>query len=182
MSDRIKAKLSRYLILRLIYDIPGIRFNDLARITKLNNGSLSYSIRVLDKKNLIKVYKSSNKRTTRYFSPSVNVDDFLILGFFKNQICKEIVLLLHYKDGNTRFDEIKNHIKKSDSTTSWYLKKLLDNHIILKSKNGRHHLYTIKYPSLISRILKAYTSLYPDKIVIICVSLVNDSDQILQLL
>lgn len=54
MSDNIKANNGRNLVLKLIYDIHGIRFNDLSRITKVNNGTLSHSIRVLERNNLIK--------------------------------------------------------------------------------------------------------------------------------
>jgi hypothetical protein len=54
----------------------------------------------------------SSKRTSRYFSPYINVDDYVILGFFKNYTCREIILLLHYKNADAIFDEIKNYIKK----------------------------------------------------------------------
>ena len=123
---------------------------------------------------MIKVFKSSSTKTTRYFPPSVSVDDFLILGFLKNYICREIILLLHFKnEDTTTFTEIRNHIKKAASTTSWYLKNLRDNEIILKSKMGRHYAYTVKHPCLIDRILKTHDKLYLDNIVVNYISLAD---------
>lgn len=37
-----------YLILKLIQKIPGIKYSDLARLTKFNNRTISHSIRLLE--------------------------------------------------------------------------------------------------------------------------------------
>ena len=80
------------LISKLIHKIPGIKYSDLARITRFNNGTISHSIRLLEKKNLIMVYRNSDSNIVRYFSPSVPSNDYVILGFFRNNVHRKIIL------------------------------------------------------------------------------------------
>lgn len=164
MLEYCKTNGSKNLILKLIVNYPGIRYNDLARITKLNNGVLSYSLHVLEKNDLIKVSRCSNGRTTRYFSASVSNDDFQVIGYLKNSTPNKIILLLHNNKESTTFDEIKYHIKKSSSTTSWNLKRLLNDNIITRSKSRKkNYFYSLKDPGLIDRLTRNPSNLYLDK-------------------
>ena len=162
------------MILKLIINFPGIRYNDLARITKFNNGVLSHSLKVLEKNDRIKVSRYSNGRTTRYFSPSVPNDDFQIIGYLKKYTSNRIILFLHCNKDATTFDEIKNYIKKSSSTTSWNLKKLLDDNIITKIEpRKKNHFYAIRDPGLIDRVTRNPNNLCLDRVLSNYMSLVE---------
>lgn len=128
------------------------------------------------------VYRNSDSNIVRYFSPSVPSTDYAILGFFRNNIHRKIILYLYSNQSKTNFGEIKIHIKKSSSTTSWYLGRLLLCGIIIKSRMSRHSLYAIKDPSLINRIVEMYDCLHSRIDIFDSESLFDYSYQQLQLI
>jgi predicted transcriptional regulator len=151
----------RYSILRLIIQLPGIRYNDIARITKFNNGVISHFLCVLKKNYFIKVVRCSNGNIARYFSSSIANEDCLIIGYLKNETARKIVLFLHY-NRESNFEKIRLDINKASSTTSWNLRRLIDDDIIVKSRTKNHQYYFIKNPSLVAKILQNSTSLNLD--------------------
>jgi len=174
MIEYDKINGNRYVILKLIINFPGIRYNDLARITKFNNGVLTHSLKVLEKNNRIKVFRSSSGSTKRYFSPSVPNDDFQIIGYLKNNTSSKIILHLHCNKDAITFDEIKNYIQKSSSTTSWHLKKLLDDNIIAKLEGRKKNFsYALKDPLSIDRITKDPNNLCLDRVLSSSISLIE---------
>ena len=152
----------RYAILRLIVHLPGIRYNDLARITNLNNGVISYSLCVLEKNYLIKVARCSNGKITRYFSISISDEDCSIIGYLKIKTARKIILFLHY-NGESHFEKIRLHINKASSTTSWNLQRLVDDHIIVKLRAKNYQYYYIKNPSLIAKVIQNSANLLLDR-------------------
>ena len=151
----------RYSILRLIIQIPGIRYNDIARITNFNNGVISHFFCVLKKNYVIKLVRCSNGNIARYFSSSISNEDCLIIGYLKNETARKIVLFLHY-NRESNFKKIRLDINKASSTTSWNLKRLIDDDIIVKSIAKNHQYYFIKNPSLVTKILQNSTNLLLD--------------------
>ncbi|HET7643050.1 MAG TPA: hypothetical protein VFK40_06050 [Nitrososphaeraceae archaeon] len=61
------------IIIQFIYDIPGIRYRELLRVTGLSNGVLSYHLNLLDNSGRVQVHRVNN-RVTRYFSHGVSGD------------------------------------------------------------------------------------------------------------
>lgn len=165
-SDSNKPNLSRYLILKLINHMPGIRYNDLKRITKFNNGTLSHYLKTLEKDRLIRAFRCSKGRITRYYSSSISSDDFLIIGYLKSETPSRIILFLYYNSEST-FEEIKLHIRKASSTTSWNLGRLINDDIIVKSRNKEHRLYFIRNLNLVTRVIENPSNLYLDRAVLI---------------
>ncbi|TVP41002.1 winged helix-turn-helix transcriptional regulator [Candidatus Nitrosocosmicus arcticus] len=151
----------RYSIFRLIIQIPGIRYNDIARITKFNNGVISHFLCVLKKNYYIKVVRCSNGNIARYFSSSISYEDCLIIGYLKNETARKIVLFLHY-NSESNFEKIRLNINKASSTTSWNLKRLIDDDIIVKSRAKNHQYYFIKNPSQVAKFLQNSTNLLLD--------------------
>lgn len=95
-TDNNINKNGRDMILNTINQLPGIRYNDLARITKLNSGVISHSLCVLEKNNLVKVIRCSNGKITRYFSNSISDKYYSIIGYLKTETTRKIILFLHY--------------------------------------------------------------------------------------
>jgi predicted transcriptional regulator len=109
LDKRTNNNNCRYAILRLIDQLPGVRYNDLARITKRNNGVISHSLYVLEKNYLIKVVRCSNGKITRYFSISISDEDCSIIGYLKTETARKIILFLHY-NGGSNFKKIRLHL------------------------------------------------------------------------
>jgi predicted transcriptional regulator len=152
---------SRLTILSVINQLPGVRYNDLARITKRNNGVISHSLCILEKNYCIKVVRYSNGKITRYFSISIPDEYHSVIGYLKNETTRKIILFLHY-NGKSNFKKIRFHINKASSTTSWNLKRLADDDIIVRLK-AKNNYYIIKNPILVAKILQSSINLLLDR-------------------
>ena len=155
-------KNSRLTILSLINQLPGVRYNDLARITQHNNGVISYSLCTLEKNYCIKAIRCSNAKITRYFSISISDKYCPVIGYLKNETTRKIILFLYY-NGESNFKKIQLHINKASSTTFWNLKRLLDDNIIVRLKTKKNNCYFIKNPSLVDKVIQTFDDLLLDR-------------------
>lgn len=128
-------KLQQKLLL-FIGENPGIRYRELLRLINSSNGVLSYHINKLEKMELVNVDRKS--RITRFFPRNISNEIMVLLGILRNQTSYEIMKLL-YESGPVSQSEIVKYTRKSASTISWYIKKLLgDNIIYIKNKQGTY--------------------------------------------
>ena len=78
-------------------------------------------------------------RITRFFPRNISNELMVLLGILRNQTSYDIMQLL-YESGPVSQSEIVNHTKKSASTISWYMKKLLvDDIIYIKNKQRTYN-------------------------------------------
>ncbi|MDP9305210.1 MAG: winged helix-turn-helix transcriptional regulator [Thermoproteota archaeon] len=123
-------------LLLFIGENPGIRYRELLRLINSSNGVLSYHINKLEKMELVNVDRKS--RITRFFPRNISNEIMVLLGILRNQTSYEIMKLL-YESGPVSQSEIVKYTRKSASTISWYIKKLLrDNIIYIKNKQGTY--------------------------------------------
>jgi len=119
-------------LLLFIGENPGIRYRELLRLIKSSNGVLSYHINKLEKMELVNVDRKS--RITRFFPRNISNEIMTLLGILRNQTSYEIMKLL-YESGPVSQSEIVKYTRKSASTISWYMKKLLGDNIIYMKNN-----------------------------------------------
>ena len=123
-------------LLLFIGENPGIRYRELLRLINSSNGVLSYHINKLEKMELVNVDRKS--RITRFFPRNISNEIMTLLGILRNQTSYEIMKLL-YESGPVSQSEIVKYTRKSASTISWYMKKLLgDNIICIKNKQSTY--------------------------------------------
>ena len=123
-------------LLLFIGENPGIRYRELLRLINSSNGVLSYHINKLEKMELVNVDRKS--RITRFFPRNISNEIMVLLGILRNQTSYEIMKLL-YESGPVSQSEIVKYTRKSASTISWYIKKLLgDNIIYIRNKQGTY--------------------------------------------
>jgi predicted transcriptional regulator len=142
---------NRYLVLNIISYIPGIRYRELLRLTKFNNGTLSYHLLTLEKHLIIKVLRLEKGNITRYYPYLTPVDEALIVGYLRIKTSRQILMLLHSKR-KAPFSDIVKHISKAPSTT-WNLKRLLESNIIIKKKSNESWIYSLKNPKLVEELI-----------------------------
>jgi DNA-binding MarR family transcriptional regulator len=124
-------------LLLFIGENPGIRYRELLRLINSSNGVLSYHINKLEKMELVNVDRKS--RITRFFPRNISNEIMVLLGILRNQTSYEIMKLL-YESGPVSQSEIVKYTRKSASTISWYIKKLLgDNIIYIRNKQGPYN-------------------------------------------
>ena len=143
--------------LELIHDIiknnPAVRFNDVMRLSKLKNGTLTHYISKLE--NMQKISVERTPRITRFYDKAVPKKEAEICKQLTRPTVKHIITLLLRKNVLT-FPEIRNYVDKSPATVSVCLNNLFKAGIIEKTYDIPSNKYSLKRPDLIRGVLKVY--------------------------
>ena len=144
----------------LIHDIirknPAVRFNDVMRLSKLKNGTLTHYITKLE--NMHKISVERTPRITRFYDKSVPKKEAEICKQLTRPTVKHIITLLLRKQVLT-FPEIRDYVNKSPATVSVCLNDLFKSGIIEKTYDIPSNKYSLKSPDLIKDVLNVY---FPD--------------------
>ena len=82
-------------LIEIIDSFPGIRYNDLVRLTGFNNGTLSYHLAILEKYSVIRKLRLDNSSNmTRYYLTSVSSEETIIVEYLKIKSTNQIIKLL----------------------------------------------------------------------------------------
>lgn len=119
---------------------PGIKFREIMRDTGMKNGVLSYHLAKLEKEGSVQVHRSA--RQTRFYPLHITDQECKVIKALRRQTPRDIIsaLILHE---NLEFNEIVNHVGKSQSTVSLYLSQLVSDKIVqiqFFEKKKRYHL------------------------------------------
>jgi len=144
------------LVHNIIKQNPAVRFNDIMRISKLKNGTLTHYISKLEGTKKISVERSP--RITRFYDISVPKKEAEICKQLTRPTVKHIILLL-LKEKTLTHTQIGDSLKKSPATISVCLSELFENNIIEKTYDIPSNKYSLKNPTLIRGVLNVY---YPD--------------------
>ena len=146
--------------LELIYEIikknPAIRFNDIMRVSKLKNGTLTHYISKLEDMQKINVERTS--RVTHCYDALVPKKEAEICKQLTRPTVKHIITLLLRKNILT-FPQIREYVGKSPATVSVCLSNLFKAGIIEKSYDIPSNKYSLRNHILIKGVLNVY---YPD--------------------
>ena len=144
------------LIHNIIRKNPAVRFNDVMRLSKLKNGTLTHYISKLEDMHKISVERTP--RITRFYDISVPKKEAEICKQLTRPTVKHIITLLLRKNVLT-FPEIMNTLDKSPATISVCLSGLLRANIVEKTYDIPSNKYSLKKPELIKGVLNVY---FPD--------------------
>jgi predicted transcriptional regulator len=174
LTNKFEDKTDKkYLLLKIISLIPGIRYRDLLRMTNLTNGTLSYHLSTLEKNSIIRVIRLENSNITRYFPQETSTEDIVTLGYLKMKTSRQILMFIYTKQKCT-FGEIVSHIGKAPSTTSWNLKRLDEANIIVRRKRNEGSVFLLKNPKLIEKLLQKTNTSLLDRAVDSYISLIDE--------
>jgi predicted transcriptional regulator len=152
----------KVLLVKHIEQTPGIRYRELLRLTGLVNGVLTHHLAVLEKANVIKVYRES--RVTRYSPVGVSDKESAILKFVRHEPTREILLFI-LENGMCTFNEIVDHTGKAPSTISSHLKRLKEAGNVSVRYGEHYQLYCIVEGDLVVEVFSKYTVNFVDKVV-----------------
>jgi predicted transcriptional regulator len=134
---------------------PGIRFRQLLRLTGLPNGTLTYHLSILEKKDHIRANRF-NYRTTRYYPIMIPEQEMKIVDTLQNNITRQIAIYILENDSCT-FSDIVEYVDKRPSTVSYHLKRLKDGNIVTSTKGQKQNsLYNIINRESISVVINKY--------------------------
>ena len=150
------------IVLDIIEKNPGIRFNDIMRMTDIRNGTLSHYVKKLENKGEIQLERTP--RVTRAYPVGIAKHEAKICKYLTMSTQRELILFLLKKKVASSL-EIRNHLKKSPSVISVNLSGLFKAKIISKKYDIPSNQYSLTNPKEIEGILKEYYPTYMDKMI-----------------
>lgn len=142
-----------------IRENPGIIFCDIARMTGINRGCISYHLLILKQMHKITALESSGN--PGYFENSgmyTEVEKILLKYIRNDKDCRIFRLLM--EEPNLNRNSLGKYLDISPSTVSWHIKRLCGENLIITRKAGRSVFYEIN-PE-IRQYLKKYIVLNED--------------------
>jgi len=146
----------RELVLQVIEKNPGIRFNEIMRITNMKNGTLSHYVKKLEDENDIELERSP--RVTRLYPAGIPKDEAELCKYLNMPTQKKILLFILEKKIVTSI-QIRDHIKKSSSVVSVNLNELFRAKIINRRYDIPANKFSLKNPEMVKAVVSKY---YPD--------------------
>ena len=144
------------IVLEVIEKNPGIRFNEIMRITDIRNGTLSHYVKRLEGNGTIKLERTP--RVTRAYPVGIAKHEATICKYITMPTQKKLILFLLKKEVATSI-EIREFLKKSPSVISVNLNELFRMKIINKRYDIPSNKYSLKNPKEVEGVLKEY---YPN--------------------
>ena len=149
------------IVLDIIEKNPGIRFNEIMRITGIKNGTLSHYVKRLEKNGTIKLERTP--RVTRAYPVGIAEHEATICKYITMPTQKKLILFLLKKEVATSI-EIREFLKKSPSVISVNLNELFRMKIINKRYDIPSNKYSLKNPKEIEGVLKEHYPKLLDKL------------------
>ena len=134
---------------------PGIRFRELMKEIGVTNGIMSYYLQKLEKVGAI--YAERKSGVARLFTNEIDSSETALIEYLRTSTTKKILLTLLEENALT-FKQITQNIQMSPSTTSFYLKKLVNGNIV-KISNNSPKTYSLLMKNKVSNLIVLY---HPD--------------------
>ena len=144
------------IVLDLIEKNPGIRFNEIMRITDIRNGTLSHYVKKLEKEGSIVPHRTP--RVTRLYPKGISESEAKVCKYLTIPTQRNLITFLIKKEIATSI-EIREFLKKSPSVISVNLTELFKAKMINKKYDIPHNKYSLKNPEQIKGIMNEY---YPN--------------------
>ena len=146
------------IVLEIIERNPGIRFNEIMRITDIRNGTLSHYVKKLENEGSIVPHRTP--RVTRLYPKGISESEARICKYLTMPTQRKLILFLLDKEIATSI-EIRKFLKKSPSVISVNLTELFKAKVINKKYDIPSNKYSLKNSEEIRGILNEY---YPNLI------------------
>ena len=144
------------IVAEVIEKNPGIRFNEIMRITEIRNGTLSYYVKKLEENGTIQLERTP--RVTRAYPVGIDEHEATICKYLTIPTQRKLILFLLKKEVATSV-EIRKFLEKSPSVISVNLNELFKGKIINKKYDIPSNKYSLKNPKEVKGILDEY---YPN--------------------
>jgi predicted transcriptional regulator len=161
-KDEILENKRRNKIYNIIKVNPGCHIRELQRMLNIPLTSLQYHLNYMARRNIIVEEKSEHY--TQYYSAPLDSKDKKILSALRQKSLREIVLIILVSK-KAKYQLLIENLNMPSSTVSFYLKCLMENDIIERTKIGYENIYTMKDSESVEKMLIMYQSSFLDKLV-----------------
>ena len=145
-------------ILHIIQHNPGIRFNEIMRVSNVRNGTLSHYVKKLEDESSIELERTP--RVTRLYPAGIDTHEAKICKYLTMETQKKLIMFL-LKNKTATSSEIRQFLKKSPSVVSVNLNQLFREKILEKKYDIPSNKFSLKNPGEIIGIMNEY---YPNLI------------------
>ena len=143
-------------VLEIVENKPGIRFNEIMRISNIKNGTLSHYVKKLvDAGDII---LEQSPRVTRMYPSGISKKETKICRHLTTPTQKNIILYLLKNKISTSI-EIKDFLGNSPSVVSVNLSELFKEKIISKKYDIPSNKYSLEKPEEIQHVLGEFPEL-----------------------
>ncbi len=139
-------------IIEIIEKNPGIKFREIMRETGFKNGVLSYHAKKLEESGSVKIDRKSGE--TRFYPLCVSDEESNLITSLRRDTQRNILLAL--LDKSLSFNEIVKKSRKSPSTVSTFLGKLVDDDIVNIKIVNLKKIYFLRNPDMVHEIIEKY--------------------------
>ena len=140
-------------IISIVEKNPGIKFREIMRETGLKNGVLSYHARKLEEVGSLKIERKSGE--TRFYPLCVTEKESSLITSLRRDTQRYILLSL-LDNKSLSFTEIVDKVKKSPSTVSTFLSKLVDEDIVEIKIIDLKKTYCLTNADMVHEIIEKY--------------------------
>ena len=148
-------------VLGIINETPGIRFNEIIRVSKIKNGTLSHYVKRLEEDKKITIERSP--RVTRLYPVGIPKEEAKICRYLSIPTQQKIILLILEKETVTSI-MVRDHIKKSPSVVSVNLNELFKAKIINRKYDIPSNKFSLNNPEMIRGVINEYYTSLIDKL------------------
>ena len=143
----------RETVLDIVEKNPGIRFNEIMRISNIRNGTLSHYVKKLEDEKSIQLERTP--RVTRLYPKGIPEDEARICKYLTMDSQRKLIIYLLKKKVATSI-EIREYLKKSPSVISVNLNELFKQKIINKQYDIPSNKYSLRNSSQVEGIVNEY--------------------------
>jgi predicted transcriptional regulator len=154
-KEEILENDRRRKIYAVIKKNPGLHIRELQRVINIPLASLQYHLNYMARRNII--IEEKGEHYTRYYTKALDPEEKKILSVLRQKTMREIVLIILVSK-KAKYQFLVDNLKIPTSTVSFYIKTLLANDIVERTKIGYENVYTIKNEDKISKVLISYQS------------------------
>jgi len=140
-------------IISIVEKNPGIKFREIMRESGLKNGVLSYHARKLEENGSIKIDRKSGE--TRFYPLCVTDKESNLITSLRRDTQRYILLSL-LDSKSLAFSEIVQKVRKSPSTVSTFLGKLVDDEIVGIKIIDLKKVYFLRNIDMVREIIEKY--------------------------
>lgn len=161
-KDEILENERRKKIYAVIEANPSIHLRELQRILGMPLATLEYHLGYMARRKII--FSETDGHHKRYYTKPLDPEDKKVLSALRQKRLREIVLTVLANE-KAKYQSLSDHFKLPHSTLSFYLKYLVENNILARTKIGYENIYTVQDEERVAKVLIAYKSSFLDKLV-----------------
>ena len=144
------------IVLTIVKNNPGIRFNEIMRISNIKNGTLSHYVKKLEEEDDIELERTP--RVTRVYPAGISENEARICKYLTIPTQRKLIMFLLKNKVSTSI-KIREFLKKSPSVVSVNLTEMFKAKIINKKYDIPSNKYSLKNPERVQGIINEY---YPE--------------------